>query len=139
MKSEIYNHTLSLLSLSGFHEKELVEKRGFDKKAIEHYRFVSGGPYILKLEESIRSKFAESDLISSGIFIHDGKAASINPILLDERIIIPYLNKDRECYLLRPHKLGLSGVPIEVYQELNFWGDDIIITEGEFKAAAGCM
>jgi DNA primase len=139
MPESIYNFTLSLMELTGFHERELIEKRGFSKESIKHYRFVSSGPYMSEVEPKLRAKFTDAELITSGIFIDDGKSGSINPTLLEERIVIPYLDKAGECYLLRPHKMGLTSIPIEVYHRMNLWNDSIILTEGEFKAAAGCQ
>ena len=139
MSESIYNFTLSLMDLTGYHERELTEKRGFSKESIKHYRFVSSGSYMVGIEPKLRSKFTEAELIASGIFVDDGKAGSINPMLLEDRIVIPYLDKTGECYYLRPHKMGLAGIPIEVYHRMNLWSDHVILTEGEFKAAAGCQ
>lgn len=135
---QVYNYLLEKLTLTKKHKQELKEKRGFSDETIAQNKFVSGGSYIVEFENELISKFSESDLLKSGLTIHNGKTLQINPQLLQDRVIIPYLDKDDNCYLLRPHKLGLSGVPVAVYQVKNI-SHSIILTEGEFKAAAGCQ
>lgn len=76
-------------------------------------------------------------------------------MLLSDRIIIPYLTKEKKPYHLRfslpkalrglpgmkemPKLLGFAGVPVEIYQEANLIKStfDIVLTEGEFKSVAG--
>ncbi len=137
-REQIYNAILQLSELKQVHRDALITDRGFSDATIDKYKFRSSGPYLAKLDE-LAAKFPEEELIGTGAFIHDGQRARVNPILLEDRIIIPYLNRNGDCYLIRPHKLGLSGIPIEIYQEMNLEGNpsEIIITEGEFKAVAG--
>lgn len=132
----IYSFILSKAYLTDQHRSELKTKRGFTDDTITKCKFVSGGEYLLALEAKLLQTFTHEDLISSGVFISTGKGEQLNPILTENRIIIPYLSKTGDPVYLRPHKLGLGGVPLEVYQEANLSEQNIILTEGEFKAAA---
>lgn len=133
----IYDFILQHSKLTEEHRDELEIKRGFSNDTIQKFKFFSGGQYLLEIEEEMISKFDRADLIKSGVFIKppDKHSVQLSPQILENRVIVPYLDKDGHCYLLRPHKLGLSDVPVEVYQEANI-DRTIIITEGEFKAAA---
>lgn len=130
----IYQILMSKCRLLPHHEKELREKRGFSSETIKRCKFVSGGEYLLEFEKDILSHSRE-ELISSGICLESGGKVQLSPLLLEDRILIPYLNKEGVVYYLRPHKLGLKGVPVEIYQELNA-AERVILTEGEFKATA---
>lgn len=134
----IYEFILSKGKLTEEHRKQLKENRGFSDETINTNRFISGGNYLVEIEAEL-SKFPKEELITTGVCIDNGKGIAIHPILLEDRIIIPYLDKDNKVVLLRPHKLGLKNVPIQIYQEKNFNGKSIILTEGEFKAAAACQ
>lgn len=115
------------------HKKELQEKRGFTEETIQKYRFFSGGEYLLQCESVLSSQFSTEELIKSGVFIQSNV---LNPMLLEHRVIIPYISEEK-ITLLRPHKLGFSDVPIQIYE--TFWAEKIIITEGEFKAVAAAQ
>lgn len=133
----IYEFICSRGKLSTEHKKQLKEKRGFTDKTIKENRFFSGGKYLLALEPELLSNFSEDDLLRSGIFLkNDKEEVHISPMLLEDRVIIPYLNQGGKAYFLRPHKLGLKEVEIQIYQEKNI-DKELILTEGEFKAAAG--
>ena len=135
------------------HKEELIQKRGFSDKTILVEGFGSGGQHVLQAEAALEAlrdsgEVTEDDLVKSGVFIHDGKRAVINPILMrketemngkkSSNILIPYRNADGSIYCVRPHKMGLSGVPAEIYQKayLAIKPEEIILTEGEFKTAA---
>lgn len=150
---EIYNRLVISSKLLDWHRKDLNERRGFSDETIRKFRFVSGGRHMEAFEDEMLlavkdGSMRESDLVASGAFMHDGKAMRINPVLLNERtkinskesanVIIPYINLKGDVYVVRPHKLGLTGVPIEVYHEAALAGNppEIVLTEGEFKAAA---
>jgi len=136
----VYSYILEKAVLSEDHKTELKKKRGFSDQTIADNRFFSGGRYLLDIEAEIVSKFGKDELIESGVCVDSGKGLTLSPMLLDNRIIIPYIDRDGACTLLRPHKLGLKNVPIQIYQERNLTGNkSIILTEGEFKAAAGCQ
>ena len=132
----IYEFVLSKGKLSDVHRAELKTKRGFTDETIEKYRFISGGEYLLGIEEELRKLFLEDDLLKSGVFAFNKVTAttSLSPMLLKDLIIIPYL-RGQDVVLLRPHKLGLRDVQIEVYETT--WSDNMmIIAESEFKAVA---
>lgn len=147
---EIYTWIVEHSELLPQHKQELMTQRAFSDKAIQEMKFFSGGPHNAALEAQLAEKFKEQDLIASSIFIFDEKQRRgvINPILLRETntmdgksvpgIIIPYLDANGKAYLIRPHKMGLKGIPSEIYQERNLTEEpgEIIITEGEFKAVA---
>lgn len=135
----IYEFLTSKGVLSEHHKKELIENRGFSEKFIQECRFFSGGKYLSELEKEMLSTFRESDLIESGIFIKPDRSPA--PILcqqlLNDRIIIPYLDKDNRAYFIRPHKMGLEA-PIQIYHEKIYSNHSpfAVLTESEFKASA---
>jgi DNA primase len=133
----IYEYITSKSKLTIKHKHDL-EKRGFTEETIAKFRFISGGNQFLKMEEDIIKSFDRELLLVTGICVTSGKNIAISPMLLDDRIIIPYMDKDKMVFSIRPHKLGLKDVAIEIYQEFNVEGRDLVITEGEFKAVA-CM
>ena len=149
----IYKKIIEHAPLSDQHRDELIVKRGFSDETIKKFRFGSGGPGLAAVENEFlqmmeRGEMREQDLVLSGAFIHDGKCARINPILLRDRnvfgnkeipnILIPYQDKTGEITHVRSHKLGFSGIPSEIFQEWNLRDNppEIILTEGEFKAVA---
>ncbi len=132
----IYEFIASHGKLSDKHIEELKIKRGFTNETIKKLRFFSGGKYLLELEQEIVRDFDKESLLSAGVCIASGKSVTLSPILLEERIIIPYLSSSGKALLLRPHKLGLSGVPVEIYCPDWEFKPNLIMTEGEFKAAA---
>jgi len=150
---EIYKFLTDRGKLLDSHRNELREKRGFGDKHVLEYRFFSGGSYLAEFESDMLKEFKEMDLLASSTFIFDPKQNRIviNPVLLNENntvdgksvsgIIIPYVNRNDEVYSIRPHKLWLKSVTAEIYQGANLKGDpeEIVITEGEFKAVAGCI
>src|SRR3990167_473062 len=140
-RTEIYSFLVSRLKLFDDDRLTLKKDRGFSDEIINQFRFMSVAEENITVETELRSKFGEHELISAGIFILDGNIARINPTLCDRtktKIIIPYIDQAGDVYHLRPHKLGLSGIGIEVYQDQNLQNNfgEIVLTEGEFKAAA---
>lgn len=138
---EIYEAILKEAKLTPAHKKELIEKRGFSDEIIKAYRYGSTNQSLKRLENSLKETFKEDDLIRAGVFLRPkdtSKPPFLLPMLLEDRIIIPYLNKDREAMLLRPHKMGLPNVGVEIYCDYILGKSDgeIVITEGEFKATA---
>lgn len=146
---EIYTEVIERLGLVDAHAKELREKRGLTDEIIQKNKFRSAGLGVHEIDNALRMKFKEKDLINSGVHIIGEREIRLNPILLDDRIIIPYL-QDGNAYHLRfclpsyrrgetqmPKMLGFSGVGVEFYHK-DFLGNtyDIVITEGEFKAVA---
>ena len=137
LMTNIYDFICSKGILSEKHRQELKTKRGFTEYTITTNRFFSAGEYLLPLEADLL-QFDKEALISSGVMVETGGKLTLSPQLLQDNIIIPYL-KDKKAILLRPHKFGFSSVPIQVYQEDNLFDHKIILTEGEFKAAAACQ
>lgn len=141
----IYSYILGKAVLSDAHRAELKQKRGFTDETIEACKFFSGGKYLLDIEPELVARFGKDELLEAGVCLDSGKGLTLSPLLVEERVIIPYLANNGDCSLLRPHKLGLAKVPIQVYQEKNLAllqtlnTKSIILTEGEFKAAAGCQ
>lgn len=151
---KIYGQLMLAAKLTEPHREELITKRGLSGKTIETARLGSGGSHLAAFEESCLAaittgEFREQDLVLSGVFIHDGKRAKINPVLMREKnniggkefsnVLIPYINAKEEIYVVRPHKLGFKDIPSEIYHEFNLRDNpaEIILTEGEFKAIAG--
>ncbi len=138
-REQIYSFLVEQTWLSDSHRKELSESRGFSFEAIEKHRFRSTGKELSNLESDLRNKFDVKDLIDAQVFIAQGDDGRLNPVFFEKRILIPYARLDGTIYHLRPHKQGLKGIPIEIYQEeyLKDEPTEIVLTEGEFKATAG--
>lgn len=137
----VYDFLLKKLVLSDEHHKQLID-RGFTPQTIKRCKFVSGGEYISAFDKDLREEFTTEELITSCIYTEtepsEGeKTEKITQILLENRIIIPYIDQNDVCYNLRPHKLGLTGKEPQIYQKCDIKENEtVIITEGEFKAAA---
>lgn len=134
---QIYEAYLSQCQLDSKHRAELKLKRGFSDKTINDLRFVSSGNK--QTLESLRNQFDDDSLISAGVFVKVNNAVVPATQLTEpDRVIIPYLDSSRRVTLLRPHKLGLQDVRVQPYCSflLKDKPKHIIITEGEFKAAA---
>lgn len=123
---------LSCLSLSEIHAQELKTKRGFHQATIEHFGLKSSGLYI----KDILARFDAQELKAFKITDEHGQ---LNYQLQNSNIIIPYYSRSRECVKIRPHKLGFKGDPVMLFSEFSFDLEDenLILTEGEFKAIAG--
>ncbi len=134
-----YNFICEQGKLSDKHRAELKTKRGFSDETITSCRFFSGGEYLLQIEAELITRFDKENLLKSGICNETGTKLTLSNQLTQDNIIIPYINKEEKITLLRAHKFGFNGVPIQIYQERNFNGRDLVITEGEFKAAAACQ
>lgn len=150
MRTEIYTEVIDRLELYPEHRRELKEKRGFTDEIIDSHRFRSTNGQ--DLETFLRGKFDARALVESGVFLPGQREIQIHPWFHKDRILIPYLNHDEQCYHLRfsltaearkrekdiPKILGLRDQGIDLYQEKNLGKtDDLVITEGEFKAVAG--
>jgi len=135
----IYEFITAHGKLSDKHKEELKSKRGFCEETITKLRFFSGGKYLLNLEQEIIKDNDRDALIEAGVCVASGKMLTLSPAILDDRIIIPYLNAAGKCHLIRPHKLGLSNVGVDIYVPDWELTSEIILTEGEFKAAASAQ
>lgn len=137
----IYEWLTAHGTLTPEHIYELKNKRGFTDETIKRFRFFSAGNHNLKLEERLEKEFNKEILLEAGIFLKKKETIHIDPVFLDDRIIIPYLDKEGKATLIRPHKLGLKSIPVQIYSPFNIIPDTetLIITEGEFKAAAACQ
>jgi DNA primase len=137
----IYTEFVKLTSLTEGDRLELQENRGFSKEVISELSFRSGRKEIVEPAiDTLKQKFLKEYLISSGVLVEkDEKDIIINPQLTKGHIIIPYLEVDGETvYRLRPHKLGFEGKGLDVYCRylLKDKPEHVVLTEGEFKAAA---
>lgn len=138
----IYEYLTARGHLTDEHKKELIEKRGFSEEIIADHRFFSGGRYLAELEKEMLATFTEDELLTSGVFVKPERSDKIilSSQLMDNRIIIPYLNKENKAYFVRPHKMGLE-VPIQIYHEKILQRNEpfAILTESEFKAVAAAQ
>ncbi len=134
----IYEFIVSHGKLTDEHRQELKSKRGFTDETIAKGRFFSSGKYFADLEQEMIKTFQEESLTESGTFYYPKGSTKlqISTTLMQNHVVIPYLDPAGKTYFIRPHKLGLSGVPIEIYCPNWNIERDIIITEGEFKAMA---
>ncbi len=135
---DIYTKLVNLAQLTEAHRNELRAKRGFTDSTIDLLKFRSGGQQMVEIIEKLREKFPDIDLKDAGIVIEVNGSLACNSILLEDRILIPYLDEHNKVYHLRPHKSGFKGLPIHPYCRLFLkeHPSEIVITEGEFKAAA---
>lgn len=137
----IYEFIVSHGLLSDAHRDDLKSKRGFSDDTIASGRFFSGGKYLLEFEDELIRSFEKDDLIRSGVVIvaENSEKPTLSSQLLENRIIIPYLTKQNKAYFIRPHKMGLTNVGIQIYHEKSLEVGDkphLILAESEFKAAA---
>lgn len=134
----IYQRLVELCKLSQEHREELKQKRGFSDSLIDELKFRSGGEYIVKVIEQLRSEFDDEDLIKKGVLLDVNGTIAINDQLLGNRVLIPYLDSKGTVHHIRPHKLGFAKIPAEPYAKyfLRDKPSSIVLTEGEFKAAA---
>lgn len=135
---DVYAELVRIAVLTDAHRQELRTKRGFTDALIDRLAFRSGGQYMVDVIEKLRTKFSDLDLKDAGVLVEQNGSLAYNDQLLDDRILIPYLNENSEVYHLRPHKLGFKGRAPEIYCRF-FLKDkpaEVVLTEGEFKAAA---
>jgi len=136
----IYARVCALLPLSDEHRKQLKEKRGFNNATIDALKFRSLGPHAANLKDTLPKEFSKEELLESGVFtkVKNTGEAILDEQLLKDNILIPYVGAQNETYHIRPHKLGFEKMPIQIYSTL-FLADKpehIVLTEGEYKAAA---
>lgn len=135
---DIYSSLVRVAALTDAHRQELRSRRGFTDATIDRLAFRSGGEYMAGVIEQLREQYADEDLEETGILVDVNGSLTYNQQLLEDRILIPYLDEKGEVYHLRPHKLGFKDVAIQPYCRLLLAEEatEVVLTEGEFKAAA---
>lgn len=151
VRTRIYSRVVELLPLTAEHRADMKAKRGFSDETVDKLKFRSCGPHAIQIRDKLLSEFTEEDLAESGVLVRVNDTAVVNAQLLEDRVLIPYLDDPGsdnltnaapghaiQAYHLRPHKLGFSGLASEVYCKalLVDQPERIVLTEGEFKAAA---
>jgi hypothetical protein len=134
----IYQRLVDLTYLTDEDRASMKKKRGFSDETIDLFRFRSGGEYLNQVVAQLREEFTEEALVKSGVLVKVNNAITINSQLTDGRVLIPYIDEKGAIYHLRPHKLGFSGIASQLYCRLLLKDrpTHVILTEGEFKAAA---
>ena len=139
---DIYTRFIELCPLTDKDRQHLTSYRGFNDATIEALKFRSGGSgsSCNDVVEALREEFTDRDLTEAKILVNvtGGSRLIINRQLVENRILIPYLDVNKSVYHLRPHKLGFKNVAPELYCRaiMGKDNDNIVMTEGEFKAAA---
>lgn len=145
---ELYTALIAALPLTDAHRAELRAKRGFTDDTIDRCRFRSGGEHVFDVVRQVQRthQATDAEMVAAGLMAPSKKDQKLyaNGQLAGDRIIIPYLAGDGETvYFLRPHKLGFKGHGVRLYCEYTARGwaehDVLILTEGEFKAAAAAQ
>jgi len=136
--ARIYQRFVELTHLTPEHREELKTKRGFTDEIIDKLKFRSGGEYIAGVLNQIKEEFLADEIALSGVMVKQNNTLIPCEQLLQNRIIIPYLDTEGNVCHLRPHKLGFPDVAPQIYHPYNLreCPKVIVLTEGEFKAAA---
>ena len=135
-----YDFIIEKSKLEPPHKEQLINKRGLTPETISKNKFFSGGKYLLDYEQDLIKSFSADELTKSCLVIQSKEGLHLNPQLLENKVIIPYLDNKYQCYYLKPHKFALKGSKVPLYQLANIeLGKPLIITEGEFKASAACQ
>lgn len=141
----IYARVCELLPLTSIHRQQFKVKRGFTDETIDQLQFRSLGQHAAGIKDRLQKEFTEEDLVESGVLTKINNQLIINNQLLEDRVLIPYLNltgtsvtdgtgadnaalgpptgpagknSDKEAceiYHIRPHKLGFEKIPPQVY------------------------
>ncbi len=135
---DIYAELVNLAQLTEAHRNELRTKRGFTDALIDRLAFRSGGEYLIEVIEKLRAQFTDKDLKEAGILQLVNGQFVYPEQLLSDKPLIPYLDERGQVYYLRPHKYGFKDVEPQMYcyYLLKDHPEEIVLTEGEFKAAA---
>lgn len=133
-----YERLIELAHLTPEDRESLKEKRGFTDAIIDEFRFRSAGDYMREVISRLQMEYAGDRLLEIGILRNINGTLLPEKQLLEERVIIPYLDEEGHIYYVRPHKMGLSNIPVEPFCRylLKDHPRKIILTEGEFKAVA---
>lgn len=137
----IYQRLVELTHLTDEHREETKKKRGFSDATIDTLMLRSGGEYVARILEQLKAEFPEDELVLSGVMLRQNNTLIPCQQLVEDRILIPYLNEKGQVYHLRPHKLGFKDVAPQPFCRyfLRFNPEMIVLTEGEFKAVALAM
>ena len=138
VNTAIYQRVIELTSLDPADREAMKANRGFSDVTIDEFKFRTGGPHIRNLLPKLQEEFSSSELVASGVCNIINGSLQINKQLTDGQILIPYLDENGQAYHLRRHKLGFKGLPAQPYAKmlLRDRPEQIVLTEGEFKAAA---
>jgi DNA primase len=133
-----YERLIELAHLTLEDRESLKKKRGFTDEIIDEFRFCSCGDYIREVIEKLQTEYSVDRLFDVGILRNVNGTFLPEKQLIEERILVPYLDEDGHVYYLRPHKMGLSNIPAEPFSRylLRNRSRKVILTEGEFKAVA---
>lgn len=133
-----YERLIELAHLTPDDRESLKKKRGFTDEIIDEFKFRSAGDYLRGIINQLKLEYKEERLQEVGILRNVNGTLLPEKQLLDERILIPYLDEDGHVYYLRPHKMGLSNIPAEAFSRylLRHRSRKVVLTEGEFKAVA---
>lgn len=134
----VYEEFVRRLTLTDAHRQELKQKRGFTQTTIETFRLRSGGTYVVEILTQLAASFGEATLLNAALMVTLSGHSQHNPQLLEDRVIIPYLDEQGAVYHVRPHKLGLTGLAIQAYCRymLKEQPATVVLSEGEFKTMA---
>lgn len=120
------------------HRQQIKDKRGLDDTHIDGFKVRSCRPENASVLADLLNQFGLERCLQLNLYeMIDGTPQPLN-MLLQPRELIFYLNQFGEAFHMRPHKLGLAGVPIQPF----FAGTDdedpkrTVLTESEFKAMA---
>ena len=135
---QIYQAIVEAAPLLPAHREQLQKKRGFSDALIDELKFRSCGAHFNELVPRLRQAFTEDDLLDAGALVKVNGQIQINEQLTDDNTLIPYMDESGNVIHLRPHKLGFKGVGIHPYCRylLREKKPHVVLTEGEFKAAA---
>jgi hypothetical protein len=151
------------LNLTEADELALFERRAISSKVSAALGFKSNSLENRGILQALAQQFPMAVLVEAGLWSRSEKGFKPNKqfygwglkgknveIKKDEDeewgwtqpILIPYFNEDGDLFYLRPHKGGVKGQPAHLYVPRPAGQPDerkrrgVLITEGEFKAAA---
>ncbi len=139
-RAAIYTAFMGALPLHPGDAAALQTERGLSPATIAACQFRSTRDPAAVTAALAASGASDEELIEVGLLVPDIPDPRPAPFLTEQRVLIPYLERDGATVTyLRAHKFGPKGVPIGWYSP---WlahahpADTLVITEGEFKAAA---
>ena len=129
----VYDQLIDALKFRDEDRAEIKKKRGLVNDIIDKLKFRSLGLHVREVIDTLG--VPDTELKKYKILDDEG---GINKQLLRPNILIPYISSTGKVLKVRPHKGGFKGDGIAPYSELTLdrKSEELIITEGEFKAAA---